>query len=298
MIGCSEADATCNVIFRGNPETPEASACPNFLLLRALEELVEILVSYNTRVRRQQCTRRPRSHQIGCACTQLYFLGLTISETLDWSHHIQKISNKISKIIGIMSKLKHYLPSIIMKTIYTSLIQSHFYYGILVWGFDNSRLFKLQKKAVRIICSCKYNAHTDPIFKKLCLLKIQDIFIIQCAKFFYKFSHNKLPYYFRTIFVYNSEVHNYNTRQRNMLRPPNFNLRFTGKCIRFHIPNLINNLPDIVTNKIQTLSLQGFANYLKNYLLSKYDSKCLIENCYICMRNGPGAALPTPPYMP
>ena len=32
------------------------------------------------------------------------FLGLTISDTLDWSHHINKVTNKISKTIGVMKK--------------------------------------------------------------------------------------------------------------------------------------------------------------------------------------------------
>ena len=30
------------------------------------------------------------------------FLGTTITETLDWSHHIDKISNKVSRIIGTL----------------------------------------------------------------------------------------------------------------------------------------------------------------------------------------------------
>ncbi len=41
------------------------------------------------------------------------FLGLTLDENLNWKGHINKLSNKISKSIGIINKLKHVIP---MKT--------------------------------------------------------------------------------------------------------------------------------------------------------------------------------------
>ena len=87
------------------------------------------------------------------------FLGLKISETLEWSHHISRISNKISRVLGVMSRIKRYTTSSILRMIYNSLVLPHLYYGILAWGFSNSRIFKLQKKAVRIMSKSKYNAH-------------------------------------------------------------------------------------------------------------------------------------------
>ena len=112
------------------------------------------------------------------------FLGLTLSETLDWSHHIDKISNKISKVLGIMSRIKRFTSSAILRMIYNSLILPHLYYATLAWGFNNTRIFKLQKRAVRLICKTKYNEHTDPLLKKLSLLKMPDIFTLQCTKFY------------------------------------------------------------------------------------------------------------------
>ena len=41
----------------------------------------------------------------------------------------------------------------------------------------------------------KYNAHTDPLFKSLKLLKIKDIFDVQCMKIWYKFVNNNVPTY-------------------------------------------------------------------------------------------------------
>ncbi len=42
--------------------------------------------------------------------THFDFLGLTLNENLNWKNHIDKISNKISRSIGILNKHKHFIP--------------------------------------------------------------------------------------------------------------------------------------------------------------------------------------------
>ena len=111
------------------------------------------------------------------------FLGIVLNENLTWSNHIDYISIKISKIIGIMSCLKNYLPKSCLKFIYLALIHSHLNYGILVWGYECKKIFKLQKKAVRILSKVHYLDHTDPLYKKENILKVDDIFKIQSYKF-------------------------------------------------------------------------------------------------------------------
>jgi len=118
--------------------------------------------------------------------TEFNFLGLTIDQHLTWNAHIQKISNKISRSIGIMNRLKRFLPQSILRTLYNSLILPHIQYSLLAWGNKSKRVFKLQKRAVRLITCSKYNAHTEPLFKSLNLLKLDDIMILKTLKFYYK----------------------------------------------------------------------------------------------------------------
>ena len=101
------------------------------------------------------------------------FLGIVLNHHLNWHSHTNIIANKICKIIGILNKLKHILPRQILSNIYTSLVTPHLNYGILLWGHDATRIDKLQKKAIRTIKKSKYNAHTEPIFKKIQLLKLK-----------------------------------------------------------------------------------------------------------------------------
>ena len=58
------------------------------------------------------------------------FLGIILDENLSWKNHIDMLSNKISKVIGVMYKLKNVLPEYILLILYKSLISSHLSYGL------------------------------------------------------------------------------------------------------------------------------------------------------------------------
>ena len=71
------------------------------------------------------------------------FLGLTINENMNWKSHIDKIANKISRSIGILNRLKHFLPLPTKLLIYNSLILSYLNFGVLAWGYKCDRIVKL-----------------------------------------------------------------------------------------------------------------------------------------------------------
>ena len=123
------------------------------------------------------------------------FLRLMMNEFMNWSSHSAKIANKISRILGIMNRLKRYLPFSAMKLMYDSFILYHLQFGITCWGFEWYRIFKLQKRTLRIMTNSKYNAHNEPLLKELEMLKVSDIFNVQCMTFWYKFVNKSLPEY-------------------------------------------------------------------------------------------------------
>ena len=61
------------------------------------------------------------------------FLGTILRETLAWTRYIDKVANKISRILGILNKLKYVLLVYTLKTMYNALIVPHFNYNILLW---------------------------------------------------------------------------------------------------------------------------------------------------------------------
>ncbi len=43
--------------------------------------------------------------------TEFKFLGVLIDSNLTWSPHCNYIANKLSRICGVVSRLKHYVPT-------------------------------------------------------------------------------------------------------------------------------------------------------------------------------------------
>ena len=211
------------------------------------------------------------------------FLGIVINSNLKWENHVNNISYKCIRVIGILNKLKKVLPTRIKLLLYNTLILPHLTYGINSWGFNCSRIKKLQKKAVRVIYNSKYNAHTSNIFKQLNLLKIGDILTIEQMKFYHKYTHNKLPQYLQDIPIrINMNLHTHNTRQANEIHILRIHHEFARRLIRNSIPYTINNLPEQVTSKIRTHSQTGFITYAKHYFIQSYQETCTRLNCFVC----------------
>ena len=97
-------------------------------------------------------------------------LGITVNKHLKWNTHIENAAIKVSTYIGVINRLKHTLPPIKLYTLYNTLLLPHFNYGLILWGHDNTRLHKLQKRAIRTITNSIYNSHTEQICKLLNLI--------------------------------------------------------------------------------------------------------------------------------
>ena len=213
---------------------------------------------------------------------QFNFLGIVLDEHMTWNAHTNKVACNIARTIGTLKRLKRFMPLSILKTLYNALILPHLSYGILTWGSKSNRLIKLQKWALRTISNSKYNAHTDPVFKKLGLLKIQDIYKSSALKLHFKYKNEKVPSYFKEIFFVTNHSHDHGTRYGGQPRFYQTKTALAKASVRYYVPRLIHTTPNIVTDKINTHSMHGFSTYVRNYFIGLYQSQCLLQNCYIC----------------
>ena len=69
------------------------------------------------------------------------FRGLHFNEQLHWKSHIDKLSVKCCRILGL-NRLKRILPLNIKIILYNSLMLPHLNYGITLWGFKCERILK------------------------------------------------------------------------------------------------------------------------------------------------------------
>ena len=120
----------------------------------------------------------------------------------------------------------------------------------LAWGFRMGRLDEMQKHAVRIITRSKYNSHTDPLFRKLNLLKAKDLLDLNILKIFYKYRKKSLPFYISNKFYDFTNSHGYDLRTTYILKDVGSNMSSGNKCIRHYLPDVIN---DFKTKECGTL---------------------------------------------
>jgi len=151
---------------------------------------------------------------------------------------------------------------------------------------------KLQKRAIRIITFSPYRCHTEPLFKNMSILRLDDIFKLCKLKFAFNYSHNLVPNYFIYEFrtVRSHDVHHYATRH-NTIRLPRTTKICTEHCMRFYLGNIYRDFPRIITDKFVTHSYEGFKNYVKRFLLESYRELCNVQNCYICRLYGPWSSM-------
>ena len=88
-----------------------------------------------------------------------------MNEQFNWKSHVEKMSNRFSRTLGVLNRLKRLLSLNIKIILYNTLILPHVNYGVTAWGCKYDIIKKFQKKLVRIISVGKYNAHAKPLFK-------------------------------------------------------------------------------------------------------------------------------------
>ena len=69
-----------------------------------------------------------------------------------------------------------------------------------------------RKKQYGLITFSSFDAHSIPLFKKLSILKMNDLVEYYVAIFMFKYNNNLLPPVFKNFFVSVSNIHKYKTR--------------------------------------------------------------------------------------
>ena len=151
--------------------------------------------------------------------SSIKFLGATIDESLNWNSHTLYVCNKMNQGKFILNRCKQFLNTDCLKMIYYGHVYPHIQSCIYLWGNMSSsknlnRIFKKQKEIIRIIANAKHNAHTDPLFKKLNILKLEQLILLETNKLGYKLAYHKLPVSIYEQFQTSPEQTRYHLRER------------------------------------------------------------------------------------
>ena len=209
------------------------------------------------------------------------YLGILIDSHLTFKNQIDELSKKISRATGVLYKLRPFVTSKILTNVYYALVYPFLIYGMVVWGNVNLTLLEplhiLQKKIVRIIT---FNDNfpiipgplvpTFPLFHKLKMLKIYDIYKLQVGNFVFEsinnIGHSQSVINYTTV----SDIHDHNTRFANLgnlfVNYARTN-RYGLKALKFEGAKVWATIP---TNVKECRSKKSFKINYKFFLIDMY----------------------------
>ena len=217
-----------------------------------------------------------------CNETSFKFLGHHVDDKLSWTSHVNQIASKLMSANFALSQAKNLLPKSIKLSVYRALFESHLY-SAPIWGAacpsTVKRLNILQKRAVRLICNSKMNAHSEPLLADLNILKADDQIVLQQVTFVNNFRNEKHPKSFEGYFTSLSQSGQRRSRKDDydLVRPvTKGGLSFFPKG---RIIGAWNHL-DLTTKAIS--EPKCFVEQVRADLISAYEADCCVLGCIVC----------------
>jgi len=125
------------------------------------------------------------------SCTN--FLGLTLDSTLSWKTHNKQLSSKLNTAYYVIRALKSVISPRNLRTIHFFYVHSTKAYVIIFGGnlSHSNNIFKLQKRAIRIIINVDNRVSCHKLFKKLNVLPPHSQYILSLLLLVVKNKLNK-----------------------------------------------------------------------------------------------------------
>ena len=163
--------------------------------------------------------------------------------------------------------------------LYHTLIYPYLSYCCIIWGCASSttlnKLRTLQKRALRLITNSPYWSPSAPIFVKLNLIRLDDIYVFQTAKFLGMFRLNLLPKSCSHFFVISPSIRSHITRFatyfvlsmcRTLIRQNTISIR--GPLLWNTVPLNVQSAKTIIefSNSMYAYLVKGIGNQSCNSL--------------------------------
>lgn len=189
------------------------------------------------------------------------FLGFELDRGLTWANHIHKLCGRLGAACFALSRLARTVPTDVVRSCYFATVHSLLQYGTELWGraADWERVFRMQKRAVRIIARVTRCTHARPHFKALGIMTLPSILIFQIAVYVRENLNS---------FSAHADVHRYSTRAAaaNKLVAVARSSAKAAKQTQVAGPTIYNRLPESITSAPNTTI---FKSRLKRWLVEQ-----------------------------
>ena len=213
---------------------------------------------------------------------RIRYLGVVFDENLSWKEQINQVRAKSARGVGIMCRLKNLLPYCALKSLYISLVQSHFDYASIIFlntfKSNVTPLQIIQNKAVRILkpflpspSNFPLKSTTETLFSLHNILPVRQSIQFLSVMFKIKLEREKLPRYFASMGLISSPSSSQvETRGKYNLRTPKVVTERSRFCLRYLIPLHWERLKNEIDFNV---SIDAIRRKLKRVLIESYKSK-------------------------
>ena len=231
---------------------------------------------------------------------QVKYLGLIFDSNLNWKPylHVHELSKRVSRGIGVLSKVRYYVNRNILHQLYYSIIYPFLTYGLSIWGNTYSSTLKpliiLQKRAICTRTFSKPDEQSEPLFKELKILRLTDLVILHNALFMYHYYYSLLPSSSANFFQTVASMHSYNTRLAsksiyyiNTIKTnyAKLNIHFAAVKVWNHLDESIKHLPPKTFKNEVKLKLWKIGTKFIQFLARGSifsPTPCYLGNLWLC----------------
>ena len=137
------------------------------------------------------------------------YLGLVIDESLSWKKYYDILRSKLERSVGLLAKLRYYVSTNLLRTVYFAIFDSYMRYGCQVWGqnknADTKKISSIQDKAIRMISFKDCNTAIGPLYNEKKIIRFFDLISFYNCLLIAEHLNQNLPSSFGNYFSYLAE---------------------------------------------------------------------------------------------
>ena len=202
------------------------------------------------------------------------YLGITLTNNLNFSKHIDSISIKVSRMTGTFTCLRTIVPKTILLKLYYALVLPHLSNHIIVWGSSPPSHLKTLivrvNNILRTIMGVRWEnyrpvVNNHDLYEQLGILKLNSIFKLHLYKMLRLLLDGELPEFWHLLMASHLTSHDYNTRGIRF-RHPNIVCELERRALSYQLMLMLEELPASI---LEILFLTSVKHFKKNLLANQ-----------------------------
>ena len=195
-------------------------------------------------------------------------LGIIVDQHLSWNDNTENICKKVTTAIYALRRVKPFVDTDTLISIYNTIVRPHFDYCCEVWDVigetQSKRLQKLQNRAARVITNMSNDVDHTIALQALGWEPLKLMRKKAKAKLMYKILNKTAPETLTNLFTHKTEITNYKLRGiSSSLSLPQPRTNYMKNSFMYQGAYLWNSIPNEIR---EHKTLSGFQNKIATHI--------------------------------